>query len=213
MIDSILKQLHAKHLKDESGHVATYIPELGKANPNHFGISVVSVDGQVFQAGDCDVEFTIQSTSKAFVYAMALTSHGREKVYERVGIEPSGDAFNAIELDRLNRPFNPMVNAGAIVTSGFIEGQGLEERKKRMMKTFSAAAGRKLKIDEAVYRSESETGHRNRALAWLATNFDKMDLATNMESLELYFMQCSILVTAKDLAVMGATMANMGINP
>ncbi len=213
VIDTLLKNLHGRYKDLNEGEVATYIPELGKANPKHFGICIASVDGQIFEAGDTDVEFTIQSTSKAFVYAMALTSHGRDQVFARVGVEPSGDAFNAIELDKKNRPFNPMVNAGAIVTAGFIQGKGLEERRATLLKTFSAAAGRPLKIDEAVYRSESATGHRNRALAWLGTNFDKLDLATNMESLELYFMQCSILVTARDLAVMGATLANMGINP
>jgi glutaminase len=213
LITDILENLHAKYKKVNDGQVATYIPELGKANPGHFGICIASAEGQIFEVGDCDVEFTIQSISKAFVFAMALTSHGRDKVYEKVGVEPSGDAFNAIELDRLNRPYNPMVNAGAIVTAGFIEGETFAARREKLLKTFSAAAGRALKIDEAVYRSESETGHRNRALAWLATNFDKMEMATNMETLELYFMQCSILVNARDLAVMGATLANMGINP
>lgn len=213
IIQNLLNDLHAKYKDLNTGEVATYIPELGKANPDHFGICLASVDGTVVSVGDCDVEFTIQSTSKAFVFAMALTSHGREKVYERVGVEPSGDAFNSIELDRYNRAFNPMVNAGAITTTGFIEGSSFAERRDRMMKTFSAAAGRELRIDESVYRSESATGHRNRAIAWMLTNFDKMDLANNMETLELYFLQCSILITARDLAVMGATLANMGVNP
>lgn len=213
IIDSLLKDLHRKYKDVHEGEVATYIPELGLANPDHFGICLTSVDGTIIEAGDCDVEFTIQSTSKAFVFAMALTSHGRDAVYRRVGVEPSGDAFNSIELDRLNRAFNPMVNAGAITTTGFIQGATMEERKEKMLATFSAAAGRPLRIDESVYKSESDTGHRNRAIAWMLTNFDKMDLATNMETLELYFMQCSILVTARDLAVMGATLANMGINP
>lgn len=213
LIRNLLNDLHAKYKNLNDGEVATYIPELGKADPAHFGICLASVDGTVVEVGDCDVEFTIQSTSKAFVFAMALTSHGREKVYERVGVEPSGDAFNAIELDRRNRAFNPMVNAGAITTAGFIPGSGLAERRARMLKTFSAAAGRELRIDESVYQSESSTGHRNRAITWMLTNFDKMDLTNNMETLELYFMQCSILVTARDLAIMGATLANMGVNP
>ncbi len=212
-ITLLLQDIHARHKNLNTGEVATYIPELGKANPDHFGICIASVDGKVFEVGDCDVEFTIQSVSKAFVYAMALTSHGSERVYQAVGVEPSGDAFNSIQLDKRNRAFNPMVNAGAITTTGFIEGKSLAERRENLLKTFSAAAGRTLRIDEDVYKSESETGHRNRALAWLVTNFEHLDLATNMETLELYFMQCSIRVNARDLAVMGATLANLGINP
>lgn len=213
VIQEILENLHDRYRGVSDGEVASYIPELAKANPDHFGICLASVDGKIISVGDCDVEFTIQSTSKAFVFAMALTSHGRDQVYQRVGVEPSGDAFNSIELDPLNRAFNPMVNAGAITTSGYIEGASLTERKERLLQTFSAAAGRQLSIDERVYQSESSTGHRNRAIAWMMTNFDKIDLAKNMETLEVYFMQCSILVTARDLAVMGATLANMGINP
>ncbi len=212
-IQELLERIHGEYQGINDGEPADYIPELGKANPDHFGICLASVEGTLFEAGDCNVEFTLQSTSKALVYARALTSHGRKLVTERVGIEPSGDAFNSIQLDKLNRAFNPMVNAGAITTTGFIEGSSLAERRENLLRTFSAAAGRQLRIDEHVYKSESETGHRNRALAWLVTNFDKMDHATNMDTLELYFMQCSILVTARDLAIMGATLANTGTNP
>jgi glutaminase len=134
-------------------------------------------------------------------------------VLERVGVEPSGDAFNAIALDTENRAFNPMVNAGAITAAGFIEGADFAERRARLLRCFSAAAGRQLSVDETVYASECATGHRNRALAWLVTNFDRMDPESNMETLDLYFLQCSIRVTARDLAMMGATLANLGINP
>lgn len=213
IIRSLLENIHQRYAKLSEGAVASYIPELSKANPDHFGICLASVEGKIIEVGDCDVEFTIQSTSKAFAFAMALTSHGRDEVYQRVGVEPSGDAFNSIELDKEQRAYNPMVNAGAITTSGFIEGGTLEERKERLLEVFSAAAGRTLRIDENIYHSESATGHRNRAIAWMLTNFDKMDLTNNMETLELYFMQCSVLVTARDLAVMAATLANMGINP
>ena len=212
-IQELLERIHGEYQGINDGELANYIPELGKANPDHFGICLASVEGTLFEAGDCNVEFSLQSTSKALVYARALTSHGRNLVTQRVGIEPSGDAFNSIQLDKLNRAFNPMVNAGAITTTGFIEGASLAERRETLLRTFSAAAGRQLRIDERIYQSESETGHRNRALAWLVTNFDKMDHATNMETLELYFMQCSILVTARDLAIMGATLANTGTNP
>ncbi len=213
IVGKLLTSIHEKYRHSNEGEVATYIPELGKANPDHFGISIVSVDGSVQEVGDCDVEFTIQSASKPFVFAMALSTHGRDRVYKQVGVEPSGDIFNSIELDRFNRAFNPMVNAGAISTSNLIPGATLEEKREITLRTFSAAAGRQLRIDEDVYRSESRTGHRNRAIAWMLTNFDKMSPEDNMDVLELYFLQCSILVTARDLACMAATLANLGINP
>jgi len=212
-IQSLLENLHARYKGVGDGELASYIPELTKANPDHFGICLASVEGTMFQAGDCNVEFTIQSVSKALVYAHALTVHGRDRITQRIGIEPSGDAFNSINLDKLNRAFNPMVNAGAITATSFIAGASLEERRENLLKIFSKAAGRELKIDEDVYKSESVTGHRNRALAWLLTNFGQVDEATTLDTLELYYMQCSILVNARDLAIMGATLANTGTNP
>ena len=212
-LEALLQGVLGQYRRVHDGEVASYIPELGKTNPDHFGVCIATVDGEIYEAGDCDVEFTIQCTSKALVYAAALSSHGREEISTRVGIEPSGDAFNSIQLDKLNRAFNPMVNAGAISNTGFISGASLEERRAKLLKLLSDAAGRELSIDDQVYRSVSQTGHRNRAHAWLLTNFDKMDPATNMETLELYFMQCWILVTARDLAVMGATLANTGTPP
>ena len=118
IVETLIIDAYEQFRDCHEGAVATYIPELGKANPDHFGICVMSVDGDYFEAGDCNVEFTIQSISKPFVYAMALTQHGRDKVYQRIGVEPSGDAFNSIVLDReTNRPFNAMVNAGAIAVA------------------------------------------------------------------------------------------------
>jgi glutaminase len=213
MIDALLDELHARYKDVDEGAVATYIPELGKADPNLFGLAVASVDGKVFEAGDARTEFTIQSISKPFVYAMALTEHGRDSVYRRVGVEPSGDAFNSIVLDqKTNRPFNAMVNAGAIATAALIPGATLAERSEAQLALFSAAAGRRLTIDASVYRSERDTGHRNRAIAWLMLNFGMIEGVVD-DILDLYFQQCSILVNARDLAIMGATMANVGINP
>jgi glutaminase len=213
IVGTLLCEAYERYKTLDDGIIATYIPELGKANPAHFGISVMSVDGNLVEAGDCDVEFTIQSISKPFVYAMALSEHGRDKVYERVGVEPSGDAFNSVVLDqKTNRPFNAMVNAGAIAAASLIQGKDVAERSEAQLALFSAAAGRRLRIDESVYLSETETGHRNRAIAWLMMNFGMIEGNVD-EILSLYFQQCSILVTARDLAVMGATLANMGVNP
>ncbi|QDP26444.1 glutaminase A [Bradyrhizobium cosmicum] len=197
---------------DNSGELADYIPELKRANPDHFGIALVTIDGHVYEVGDSAVPFTIQSVSKAFVFALALEMVGEDRVAATIGVEPSGEAFNSIRLTNDNRPFNPMVNAGAIACSGLIyavDGKGAFERVRAKLSQF---AGRELGVDEAVHASETATGNRNRAIAWLLRNYavlpDDVDAV-----LDVYFRQCAILVTARDLAVMAATLANRGINP
>ncbi len=213
ILQEIIDSLHAQYLKNNDGEIATYIPELGKANPAHFGISLATKDGRIFETGDSDQLFTIQSISKPFTYGMALEVFGQEKVSQHVGVEPSGDAFNSIELESgTNRPFNPMVNAGAITVSSLLYQHYGDEALEVMLKRFSDAAGRELSVDEAVYESEARTGHRNRAIAHLLLNFGMVD--ENIEpALDLYFKQCSILVNCKDLAVMSATLSNLGKNP
>ena len=115
-----LDECLATYSTENSGAVADYIPELSKADPSHFGISLATIDGHVYEVGDSAVPFTIQSISKAFVFALALETLGAERVEAMIGVEPSGDAFNSIRLNSDNRPFNPMVNAGAIACSGLI---------------------------------------------------------------------------------------------
>ncbi|MDP2606451.1 MAG: glutaminase A [Deltaproteobacteria bacterium] len=208
-----LQEIHAKYQQDFSGKVATYIPELAKADTSLFGIALVTADGQVYQTGDANHWFTIQSISKPFVYGVALEDQGLDYVLSKVGVEPTGEAFNSIVFDeRRNRPFNPMVNAGAIATTALIKGTGHDQRLARLLGKFSDLAGRPLSIDHAVYTSERTTGHRNRAIAYLELNFGMIDEPVN-EHLDLYFEQCSILVSARDLAVMAATLANNGVNP
>ena len=208
-----LNDLHAKYRGLTDGKIADYIPELALADPKWFGISVVTVDGQVFDVGDCEQPFTIQSVSKPFVFGMALEDHGREAVLKKVGTEPTGEAFNAIVLDeKSNRPFNPLVNSGAIATADLIHGKDFADRIKRLLGMFNRYTGRELHIDSAVFMSERTTGHRNRAIAHLMLNFGMVSDRIE-ESLELYFQQCSILVHAHDLAVMAATLANAGVNP
>jgi glutaminase len=210
---SYLIDLHEKYKTVQEGTVANYIPELALANPDWFGICVATTDGQVFEVGDCDKLFTIQSISKAFVYGMALEDYGRDYVWTKVSVEPTGEAFNSILLDEeTNRPYNPMVNAGAIATADLIKGKGSTERLKRMLDMFRRYTGRELDINLPVFLSEKATGNRNRAIAYLMLNFgmigEKID-----ETLDLYFQQCSIMVNARDLAMMGATLANGGVNP
>jgi glutaminase len=207
-----LNTCHENFAAETGGAVADYIPELGKADPAHFGISLATLDGHVYEVGDTKVPFTIQSMSKPFVFALALDTLGAERVESAIGVEPSGDPFNSIRLNAENHPFNPMVNAGAIACSGLIHearGGGAFDYIRQALGRF---AGRELGVDEAVYASESATGDRNRAIGYLLrTNAVIKDNVA--EVLEVYFRQCAILVTARDIAVMAATLANRGINP
>jgi glutaminase len=207
-----LKHCLTTYAADNSGAVADYIPELTTAKPAHFGISLATIDGHVYEVGDSTVEFTIQSISKAFVFALALELVGQERVEAKIGVEPSGEAFNSIRLTADNRPFNAMVNAGAIACTGLIhsvEGSGAFER---VLDALSRFAGRKLAVDKAVFESERSTGDRNRAIGYMLRNYSVVQGNVD-EVLDVYFRQCSILVTARDLAVMAGTLANRGVNP
>src|SRR3979490_3197617 len=207
-----LERCHRDFTAEEGGAVADYIPELSKADPAHFGISLATLDGHVYEVGDTKVPFTIQSMSKPFVFALALDTLGAARVESAIGVEPSGDTFNSIRLNAENHPFNPMVNAGAIACSGLIheaKGAGTFEYIRQALGRF---AGRELGVDEAVYASESTTGDRNRAIGYLLRN--SAVIKDNVgKVLEVYFRQCSVLVTTRDIAVMAATLANRGINP
>ncbi|WP_368411384.1 glutaminase A [Paludisphaera mucosa] len=208
-----LQKLHRDHAPINSGAVASYIPELAGASPDWFAISVVTADGLRFDVGDSDRLFSIQSISKPFVFGLALEDHGREHVLSKVGVEPTGEAFNSIVLDEAtNRPLNPMVNTGAIATADLIKGKDQAERFKRLMEMFRRYIGREAYVENATFLSERATGHRNRAIAHLMMNFGMIEDRVD-ETLELYFQQCSVLVDCHDLAVMGATLANGGVNP
>ncbi len=209
----VLREVHGRFAGNDEGKVADYIPELARADRNWFGISIATTDGQVFEVGDCQQLFTIQSISKPFVYGLALEDHGLEHVLSKVGVEPTGEAFNAIVLDEgSNRPFNPMVNAGAIATADLVKGKDYPERVTRLLAMFRKYCGREMYIDNSVFMSERMTGHRNRAIGHLMLNFGMVGERVE-ESLELYFQQCSVLVNCHDLAIMGATLANGGVNP
>ena len=212
-VEDYLTDLHARVSRMSGGSPADYIPELGKVDPSLFGIAIATVDGQVYAVGDADHPFTIQSVSKPFMYGYALQHYGRLRVLEQVGVEPTGEAFNSIVLDEVhNRPFNPMVNAGAIAVAEMMLGDTQGERIANMLALFSDLAGRKLDIDEAVFASELATGHRNRAIAYMMLNSAMIERDPN-EVLDLYFRQCSVNVTCCDLAIMAATLANDGRNP
>ncbi|MFG1185263.1 glutaminase A [Xanthobacter aminoxidans] len=207
-----LKDTHADFSRIDEGEVASYIPELGKANPDHFGIAVATTDGHVYEAGDTQVPFTIQSVSKAMVFALALDLLGAERVEAAIGVEPSGEAFNSIRLRADNKPFNAMVNAGAIACSGLIAESTGGDAFELIRQALGRFAGRDLGLDEAVFESERSTGDRNRAIAYLLRTYGGVTGDVD-RLLDVYFRQCSVLVTARDLAVMGATFANHGVNP
>src|SRR5260221_3159146 len=153
-----LEQLHRACAGITEGRVATYIPELAKANPDWFGICLVTASGAIYEVGDSRQRFTIQSIAKPFVYGLALEDHGRAAVLKKVGVEPTGDAFNSISLDPgTRRPRNPMINAGAIATAGLVQGKSSATRLKRLLDMFSLHAGSDLGLDQEVYRSESTT--------------------------------------------------------
>jgi glutaminase len=212
-LQKIINNTYNKFKNVDDGTVATYIPELGKANPNDFGICVATVDGHVFTAGDWDKEFTIQSMCKPFAFQLALERHGTEEVLKHVGVEPSGEAFNSIELDQKSgRPFNPMVNAGAIAVASLLKKSPVEDGVKTFVQHMGRAAGRELRIDESVLASETSTGNRNRAIAYMLLNSGVIDEDVQ-QSLHQYFAQCSMLVNCKDLAMMAATMGNIGNHP
>src|SRR6266700_6218489 len=207
-----LDACHADFSMETGGAVADYIPELGKADPDHFGIGLATIDGHVYEAGDTRIPFTIQSISKPFVFALALDTLGAARVESAIGVEPSGDPFNSIRLNAENHPFNPMVNAGAIACSGLIREAKGDAAFDHIRQALGRFAGRELDVDEAVFTSESATGDRNRAIGYLlrTSSVIKEDVRA---VLEVYFRQCSVLVTARDIAVMAATLANRGLNP
>ena len=212
-ISEQLEALHRELSGITEGEVATYIPELMKANPEWFGICVVTTNGGAYEVGDSRQTFTIQSISKPFVYGLALEDQGREAVLAKIGVEPTGDAFNSISLDPgTGRPRNPMINAGAIASTGLIEGRTAEAKLRRILEMFDRYTGREMSTDPAVYASDSATGHRNRAIGHMLRNFDILG-GDPMPVVETYFQQCSILGHCRDLATMAATLANRGVNP
>lgn len=197
------------------GQVASYIPELKNANSEDLGICIIDKDKNIHYAGDYKKKFTIQSVSKTIILAMALMDNDWAYVFSKVGMEPSGDPFNSImklETDDTKKPCNPMINAGAIVTTSLIKGDTLKEKEERMLAFFrKIAKNDDIKINQAVYESEKLTGDRNRAMAYLLKN-DGVINGDVEEILDLYFKQCSIEVDCVDLARIGLIFANYGID-
>lgn len=213
-IERAVKKAYASVKGDNSGKNADYIPELAKVPSDLFGIVVVTVDGTLYKAGDVDHPFSIQSCSKVFTLCLVMQESGDKVVLEKIGVEPTGQKFNSIEAIEQGdgRADNPLVNAGAIATVSLIKASTPEERWEKVLNTYNKFAGEKLKVLDDVYKSEADTNFRNRGIANVLFN-SKHLYAEPLECTDVYTKQCSVGVTAKQLAVMGATLANNGVNP
>jgi len=213
LVQTYLDEILAEHADITDGAVADYIPELASVDPSSFGLSLELSDGYVYETGDSATEFTIQSISKPFTYALALDQMGTEAVDAKIGVEPSGEPFNEISVDdQTKTPKNAMINAGAIAAVSLIPGADAQQRFERLLDFYSACAGRRLDVDEDVYSSEKATGSRNRAIAYMLQSFGVLDGDPD-EVLDVYFRQCAIKVTSSDLACMASTLARGGVNP
>lgn len=200
----------------EQGEVASYIPELCKADKHALGVCVTTLDGEEYYAGDYETKFTIQSISKVVTLMLAILDNGKDYVFSRVDMEPTEAAFNSItnlEVRDHNKPLNPMINAGAISVVSLIEGNTAEEKFNRILRFTRKITGNPdININEDVYRSEKATGDRNRALAYYMKSTGTME-GNVEEILDVYFKQCSLEVTCRDISRIAATLANAGVMP
>lgn len=213
-VSKLIAEAHERFSSVNLGQNSQVYPALANVSAKLFGICVVSVDGHVFSVGDADHEFTIMSVSKPFIFALICDLIGATGARERLGVNATGYAFNSlagIERDREGRT-NPMVNAGAIATTSLVPGKNEDEKWRFIHEGLSRFAGRNLSMNEEVYNSASETNFRNRSIAWMLESTGRI-FSDPVEAVELYTRQCSLNVSAKDLAVMGATLANGGVNP
>ena len=213
-VEEVVREAHSRYADERGGSVADYIPVLAEVDPELFGLAVIEVGGGLHDAGDALHPFSIQSISKMFVYALAIQEHGHERVRDVVGVNNTGLAFNSVMALELNdgHPMNPMVNAGAIATTALMPGATSVEQWERVREGLSAFAGRPLSLDGVVYASEAATNDRNRALGRLLRSYGRL-VGDPDEVVDVYTRQCALGVTAHDLAVMGATLADGGVNP
>jgi glutaminase len=198
----------------DEGALADYIPALAAASPSAFGVCVAGVRGQLFSIGDAGQEFAIESISKLFVFALVCHTLGYEEARQKLGVNSTGLPFNSVMAIELNadRTMNPLVNAGAMATTSLVPGTTNEEKFESVVAALSRFAGRRLAMDEEVYESEMATNDRNKGIAHLLDGYGRMYCDPDLAA-DVYTRQCSLRVSARDLAVMGATLANGGVNP
>ncbi|MGB6191623.1 MAG: glutaminase A, partial [Terracidiphilus sp.] len=213
-VEAVVKEAYEKFKNDNSGKNADYIPYLAKVDSKMFGIAIVTTDNQVLTVGDVDYSFSIQSISKVFTLALAMNELGADTVFQKIGSEPTGRPFNSpiAVVDMPTHTGNPFVNAGAIATTSLISGATADEKWNKILDFYGRVAGEKLKLIDEVYKSEAATNTGNKALSYLLAKYDRI-YADPFESVDVYTKQCSVGVNAVQLARMGATLANNGINP
>lgn len=213
-IERLLEQAHRSYLALDEGEVADYIPALAEMSPDLFGICLYGVSGRMYAVGDSEAQFTIQSVAKPFVFALVCEMVGADAVRSTLGVNSTGMAFNSVVAVEIHPEHvaNPMVNAGAIAATSMVPGDSLEEKWDLLKAGLSRFAGRDLTLDQQVYESETESNHRNLAIARLLAAHDRI-YSDSDEATELYTRQCSLLISAQDLALMGATLADAGTNP
>ncbi|HEY4780781.1 MAG TPA: glutaminase A [Chthoniobacterales bacterium] len=214
LVEAVVKEAYEKFKNDANGKNADYIPYLAQVDSKLFGVAIVTTDNQVFTLGDVNYSFSIQSISKVFTLALAMEELGPNKVFEKVGSEPTGRPFNSplAVVDMPTHTGNPLVNAGAIATTSLISGRDAEDKWNKILNFYSKAAGEKLVLIDEVYKSEAATNTGNKALSMLLAKYDRI-YADPFESVDIYTKQCSVGVNAAQLARMGATLANNGVNP
>ncbi|MEM7557132.1 MAG: glutaminase A [Cyanobacteria bacterium P01_A01_bin.84] len=211
---SFLQELYNKYLPLNQGKIYISEPDLVDIRPEWFGISIVTVDGQIYSVGDWELPFLIQSISKVFAYGLALEDRGRDYLLTKVDVEPTGDAYNSIIKVETNskRPYNPMVNTGALATTNLIHGNSPGQRLNRILEMYRRYIGHRVYVDTPTLVSEQNHGDRNWAISYLLRHFGMIS-GDISQTLNLYLQQCSVIINCQDLAVMGATLANNGVNP
>ena len=213
-MNDLLNRLVKKNIPETKlGTVASYIPELDKARKDALGIYIIDNEGNEYFSGDYEIKFTIQSISKIVALMLAILDNGEEYVFSKVGMEPTGDPFNSItklETSREKKPYNPLINAGAIAVSSMIKGKDARDKFERLLDFFKKISeDETLDVNYKIYCGESETGNRNRAMGYFLKGEGIIE--GNVEdALDIYFKQCSIEVTAKTLAKIGLFLANNG---
>jgi glutaminase len=213
-VEAIVKEAYNKFKGDTRGKNADYIPALAKVDSKLFGIAIVTTDNQVLTVGDVKTPFSIQSIAKVFSLALALEEKGEEEVFQKIGSEPTGRAFNSplAVVDMPTHTGNPLVNAGAIATVSLISGKTPDEKWAKILAFYGKTAGEKLTLIDEVYKSEAATNTGNKALSYLLAKYERI-YSDPFQSVDVYTKECSVGVNALQLAHMGATLANNGINP
>ena len=213
--ETAVREAYEKFRNDTGGKNADYIPYLAHVDSKLFGIAIVTTDNQVLTLGDVNYSFSIQSISKVFTLALAMKELGADKVFDKIGSEPTGRAFNSpiAVVDMPTHTGNPFVNAGAIATTSLISGRSATEKWNKILDFYSKAAGEKLQLIDEVYQSEAATNTGNKALSYLLAKYDRIYAQDPFEAVDIYTKQCSVGVDAAQLARMGATLANNGKNP